>query len=136
MTDILSPEARSENMRRITAKDTKPELIVRRLLHSLGYRYRLHRSDLPGRPDIVFPGRHKAIFVHGCFWHRHPNCTKAYTPKSRIGFWTKKFEENIARDARNQSELRARGWNVLIIWECETSETKMLANRLKSFLED
>lgn len=131
--DFLSPEARSALMSRIGPKNSKPEMIVRRLLHRLGYRYRLHRRDLPGTPDIVFPRRRKAIFVHGCFWHRHPDCKAASTPKTNIDFWLQKFERNVARDARNVAKLEAEGWSVLIVWSCETRNTTALASCLMDF---
>lgn len=117
-------------MARIKGKNTKPELTVRRALHSLGYRFRLHRGDLPGRPDIVLPRHKTAIFIHGCFWHRHPGCSKASTPKTRTDFWRAKFETNVDRDRRNIQALRDAGWQVLIAWECETREIKTLSARL------
>ena len=122
-------------MARIGAKDTRPELAVRRLLHRLGYRYRLHRRDLPGRPDICFPGRRKAIFVHGCFWHRHDGCRRTTTPKTRTSFWTAKFEGNIARDRMNLSDLGKLGWKAIVVWECETTDLDGLALRLVRFLD-
>lgn len=134
--DRLTPDQRSENMRRIRGKDSAPELIVRRLLHSLGYRYRLHRKDLPGRPDIVFTTRRKVIFVHGCFWHRHPGCKFAYKPKTRLDFWSNKFQQNVQRDTRATAALAASGWSVLVVWECETSDAKLLTIRLRAFLGD
>lgn len=134
--DRLTPDQRSENMRRIRGKDSAPELVVRRLLHKLGYRYRLHRKDLPGRPDIVLPPRRKVIFVHGCFWHRHPDCKFAYNPKSRLDFWSSKFRQNVERDHRAAATLMASGWSVLVVWECETSDAKLLAIRLRAFLGD
>lgn len=123
-------------MTRIGPKDSKPEMIVRRLLHRLGYPYRLHRRELPGTPDIVFPSRRIAIFVHGCFWHRHPGCKAASTPKTRKDFWFRKFEANVARDARKVAELEADGWTVAIIWSCETKDRAGLASRLTDFLGD
>ncbi|MDR0807761.1 MAG: very short patch repair endonuclease [Gemmobacter sp.] len=126
MVDHLTPEARSLNMAKIRGKDTGPELLVRRVAHALGLRFRLHRRDLPGTPDLVFPGRRIALFVHGCFWHRHPGCRRAYAPKSRVEFWQAKFEGNIARDARKQEELTTRGWIVVTIWECETRDLDRL----------
>jgi len=115
--DVFDPPARSEVMRRVKGRDTGPELKVRRLLTRLGARYRLHRADLPGRPDIVLPGRRLAIFVHGCFWHRH-GCTLSSEPRTRRRFWREKFDRNVARDARNARELRKLGWRVLTVWEC------------------
>src|SRR5437016_10732119 len=107
-------------MSRIRSKDTKPELLVRRLIHTLGYRYRLHRRDLPGVPDLVFPSRRAVIFVHGCFWHRHKRCKGgARAPKSRLKYWKPKLEGNSVRDARNRKSLLRNGWRVLVIWECQ-----------------
>lgn len=128
-------ERRSYNMAQIKGRDTKPELTVRRLLHSLGYRYRLHDPRLPGRPDIVFVGRHKVVFVHGCFWHRHLNCKFAYTPKSRVEFWCRKFEQNKARDARDLERIAAQGWEALVLWECEIGVQEALQRKLVAFLE-
>ena len=112
-------EQRSRNMSAIKSKNTKPEIAVRRLLHSMGYRFRLHRKDLPGSPDIVLPKYKTVIFVHGCFWHRHENCKYATTPKTRKEFWEKKFRENINRDNLNQANLSLKGWKIIIIWECQ-----------------
>jgi len=126
--DILSKEKRSWNMSRIKSRDTKPELIVRSLLHRLGYRFRLHSSKLPGRPDIVLKKYGTVIFVHGCFWHRHEGCPKAYSPKSRVTFWQGKFEENVKRDRRKITELKNLGWKVMTIWECQTGDVDYLAS--------
>ena len=115
-------------------KDTGPELVVRRILHHLGFRYRLHRAGLPGRPDIVFPSRRKAIFVHGCFWHRHRGCCR--TPKTRLDFWVPKLVKNRRRDLRNQRELRKLGWDFLVVWECELRDTDVVALRLIEFLDE
>ncbi len=136
MVDIISEERRSWNMSRIRGKDTKPEIIVRSMLHGMGYRFRLHRKDLPGKPDIVLPKYNTVIFVHGCFWHRHKGCKYAYTPKSRIDFWNSKFDETVARDKRNRKQLEANGWNVKIIWECETKDTNRLRNIINKFLQE
>lgn len=122
MVDRLTPEARSRNMAKIRGKNTGPELAVRRAAHALGLRFRLHRRDLPGTPDLVFPGRRIALFVHGCFWHLHPGCRFAYMPKSRIEFWRGKFVGNVERDARKQADLAAAGWRVVVVWECETRD--------------
>ena len=123
-------------MSRIRGKDTKPELRVRSQLHRMGYRFRLHRKDLPGRPDIVLPKYDTVIFVHGCFWHRHKGCRACYTPKTRPEFWKKKFGGNIRRDRTNINLLRKQGWKVLIIWECETDSDgklqKLIASRMRS----
>ena len=136
MTDTLSPRQRSERMSRVKGRDTKPELAVRRLVHRLGYRFRLHRKDLPGCPDLVFVSKHKAIFVHGCFWHRHPDptCRLARIPKSRQDFWVPKLEANRLRDCRNVSTLEAAGWGVLVVWECELRHKEHLENKLRQFL--
>jgi len=132
--DIVSPDRRSQMMRRIRGKDTLPELLVRKIAHRLGYRFRLHVPDLPGRPDLVFPRRKVALFVHGCFWHRHDYCRYAYSPKSNIEFWGNKFQNNVARDKRVQGELEAMGWKVAIIWECETVDLASVAEKLKGCL--
>lgn len=127
--------ARSAQMRLIRAKDTKPELAVRRALFALGYRYRLHAAKLPGKPDLVFPGRRKAIFIHGCFWHRHSGCKKTRTPKTRLEYWQPKFAANVARDERNQAALRAEGWRFMVVWECELHDLDRLTRRIVRFLE-
>ncbi len=127
-----TPEAlRSRTMRAVKSKDTGPEMVVRRFLHSAGLRYRLHDSRLPGKPDLVFPGRRVALFVHGCFWHQHPNCSAAARPKSSAEYWTRKLDGNVARDARHQDALKAAGWTVLVIWECETRNPEALNALLK-----
>ena len=125
-------------MGRVKGRDTRPEMVVRRLLHSLGYRYRLHRKDLPGKPDIVFGKRRKVIFIHGCFWHRHPDpaCRLARLPKSRLEFWIPKLAANAERDERHQTALRQLGWQVLVVWECELRHSEQLENTLRRFLED
>ena len=133
MADPLSPARRSWLMGRVGPKNTKPEMIVRRGAHKLGYRYRLHRKDLPGRPDIVFPTLHKAIFVHGCFWHRH-DCRKATTPKANAEFWQEKFRQNVERDQTALSRLADQGWEAMVIWECETEDAERVSERLVSFL--
>lgn len=119
MTDFLSPAERSDRMSRIRGKDTQPELALRKVLHRLGLRYRLHGAGLPGKPDLVFPRYRTVVFVHGCFWHRHDGCNIATTPKSNTPFWLEKFEKNVARDARVATQLEALGWRVFIVWECE-----------------
>ena len=125
-------------MSRIRHRDTKPEMMVRRLLHAMGFRYRLHDKRLPGSPDIVFASRKKAIFVHGCFWHRHPDagCAHARMPKSRLDFWRPKLEGNRTRDVRHQSELDALGWRYLIVWECELRDKEQFRNILLAFLAE
>lgn len=134
--DVHSPEKRSYNMSRIKGKDTKPEIMVRRWLWSKGYHYRLHRKDLPGKPDIVFPGRKKAIFVHGCFWHKH-ECKYFKWPQTNPEFWEEKINRNIVRDQRNYRSLDDKGWRYFIIWECElkSADRESLWRRLESFLE-
>lgn len=133
--DNVSPARRSEIMGRVRSRDTKPEMVVRRLVYAMGYRYRLHARDLPGRPDLVFRPLRKAIFVHGCFWHRHPNCALARLPKSRADFWLPKLEANRQRDLRNECALKGVGWKVLIVWECEIGDVAELKNRIKEFLD-
>lgn len=119
MADRISPERRSWNMSRIRGKDTKPERLLRSRLHRSGLRFRLHVAGLPGKPDIVFPRMRTAIFVHGCYWHRHPGCPRATTPKSNAQFWQKKFAETVRRDARKADALTMQGWQVITVWECE-----------------
>jgi DNA mismatch endonuclease (patch repair protein) len=127
---------RSANMARIGSRDTAPELAVRRALHRLGYRYRLHRPDLPGKPDVVLT-RYRTIFlIHGCFWHRHAGCRFADMPKSRVEFWRRKFEGNVARDARVHTALEAGGWKVRVVWECETRDLESLDRLLRNALRD
>lgn len=121
-------------MQRVTSKDTTPEMVVRRAAHSLGYRYRLHRKDLPGKPDMVFSGRRKIIFIHGCFWHQHRGCKAAARPTSNTDYWDAKLDRNISRDKNSQRDLLASGWDVLIIWECETKDEVALKKRLIDFL--
>jgi DNA mismatch endonuclease (patch repair protein) len=132
MSDTLTKSERSALMARIRGKNTNPERTVRRYLHRRGFRFRLHAHELPGRPDIVLPKLHTVIFVHGCFWHRHPGCIKTTTPSTRKAFWERKFRANIERDLRNIAELTARGWKTLTIWECEVQEECLdrLASRL------
>lgn len=132
MVDRLSPERRSWLMSRVKGKSTAPEMTVRRLAHSLGMRFRLHKPDLPGRPDLAFPRYRTVVFVHGCFWHRHPGCKKATSPKSKVEYWEKKFRTNVERDARNATELEQMGWRVLTVWECETKNAELLKAKLDS----
>lgn len=138
--DTISRKRRSENMRQIRSKDMKPEMIVRRLVHRMGYRYRLHRRDLPGKPDLVFGPRRAVILVHGCFWHQHddPECKIARMPKSRLDYWEPKLARNKERDRERQVKLMSLGWRVLTVWECQTKQTKLseLAERVRSFLEN
>ena len=123
-------EQRSRNMSAIKSKNTKPEITVRKLLHSMGYRFRLHRKDLPGSPDIVLPKYKTVIFVHGCFWHRHENCKYASTPKTRTDFWNKKFTENKKRDSEIQEKIKNLDWRSVVIWECETKNIDDLREKL------
>ncbi len=132
--DRITKERRSWNMSRIRAKNTKPELAVRSLLHRMGYRFRIHHGGLPGKPDIVLPKYQTVIFVHGCFWHRHSGCKYAYKTKSREAFWSIKFNDNIQRDIEVSQKLNELGWNILIIWECEISDTVVLERKIESFL--
>lgn len=130
MVDRLSIERRSWLMSRVSSKNTSVEMRVRSAAHRRGLRFRIHRRDLPGTPDLVFPKRRVAIFVHGCFWHRHPGCKKATTPKSRIDFWNGKFDRNVERDRENLAQLAERGWRTEVIWECETKLPHLLSARL------
>ncbi|MGD0165602.1 MAG: DNA mismatch endonuclease Vsr [Candidatus Sulfotelmatobacter sp.] len=125
---------RTENMRRIRSKDMRPELAVRSLVHEMGYRFRLHRRDLPGKPDLVFVAIRKVIFVHGCFWHSHEGCKSAHVPKTNLDYWRPKLERNRARDARSIAALKADDWKTLLIWECETHIERTLKKRIKAFL--
>lgn len=122
-------------MSRIRSKDTKPEMLVRSLLHQMGYRFRLHRKDLPGTPDIVLPKYKTIIFVHGCYWHRHKGCKYAYTPKSRVGFWQKKFQGNVERDRKHKRALKTLGWKVIVIWECQTKLLNLIERQFKQKLQ-
>lgn len=126
-------------MSRIKGEDTQPEMIVRRLVHSMGYRYRLHRKDLPGKPDLVFPSRRKLILIHGCYWHVHlhydPSCRRAKAPKSNIEYWGDKLQRNIDRDKRNLIALQAAEWETLVLWECELKDQEGLAHRVSDFLD-
>lgn len=137
MADTISTERRSANMRAIHSKGMKPEMAVRSLAHRMGYRFRLHRKDLPGKPDMVFPGRRAVIFIHGCFWHQHPapGCHDARPPKSNTGYWHPKLERNQARDTEHIAALQAQGWRVLVIWECQTRDKAFLEQSLTAFLE-
>jgi DNA mismatch endonuclease, patch repair protein len=124
-------------MRQIKSRDMKPEVTVRRLVHALGFRFQLHRKDLPGKPDLVFPGRKAIIFVHGCFWHQHPNrkCLDARMPKSNPDYWLPKLSRNQVRDKANLKDLKAAGWRVLVVWECETKDPARLRHKLLTFLK-
>ena len=133
MSDILSAEERSERMSRVGDKNSKPELRVRSLIHRMGFRFRLHPRELPGKPDIVLPRHKKAVFVHGCFWHRHRGCPRSTTPQNNWAFWQKKFKENIARDRRKARALRVLGWDILVIWECQTLNDDAIRGILSEF---
>lgn len=135
MVDTLSKSRRSWNMSRIRGKDTEPERTVRSALHRMGYKLRLYAKDLPGRPDIVLPRKKVAIFVHGCFWHRHPRCKYAYTPKTRVAFWKRKFVENVDRDKVVGQLTRQTGWRRVVIWECQTTDGVQLRRRLSRLLQ-
>nr|WP_192385785.1 very short patch repair endonuclease [Mesorhizobium silamurunense] len=131
MADTLTSERRSWNMSRIKGRNTSPELLLRSLLHRAGFRFRLHAKQLPGRPDVVLPKYRTVIFVHGCFWHRHPGCRNATTPSTRWAFWQEKFDSNVSRDARNQEALESARWTVLTVWECELkADAEGVARRL------
>lgn len=132
--DKIDPERRSANMARVRGKDTGPELRVRRIAHLMGYRFRLHRKDLPGRPDLVFPKYRLAVFVHGCFWHRHEGCLRASTPATRAEFWQSKFKANIARDEQQVRALHSQGWDVLVLWECDLKDDRLVEAALRSRL--
>jgi DNA mismatch endonuclease, patch repair protein len=134
--DSLTPEQRSVRMAAIRSKDSKPELAVRKLVYALGYRYRLHNTKLPGKPDLVFPKLRKVIFVHGCFWHRHsdPSCHLARLPKSKLDFWLPKLQSNFDRDIVKQQELSKIGWGFLVIWECQIARLQDLELKIKTFL--
>lgn len=136
MPDVLTPAQRSHNMARIRGRDTQPEMIVRRLLHKAGFRYRLHRKDLPGKPDLVFASRRKVIFIDGCFWHRHDCPFGRVTPTTNADFWRQKIAGNVERDRRNRAALEASGWRVLIIWECEVKKPEQVRRRVAEFLND
>lgn len=133
--DTLSGAERSQRMGLVKSKNTKPELAVRRLVHAMGFRYRLHGKNLPGKPDLVFKTRRKVIFVHGCFWHRHEGCALCRMPKSRVEFWSAKLEANKERDVVKQAALISQGWRYLIVWECEIRDKTKLSARISEFLE-
>ncbi|MCC5811339.1 MAG: DNA mismatch endonuclease Vsr [Ectothiorhodospiraceae bacterium] len=135
VTDTLTPEARSRCMTRIRSKDSNPEMRLRRLIHCMGFRYRLHVKDLPGKPDLVFPGRRAVIFMHGCFWHQHQHCKIARLPKTSVSYWKNKLEGNIRRDIQNQRRLHELGLRVLVVWECELRDIDNTAQVVRSFLE-
>ncbi|MBI4828854.1 MAG: DNA mismatch endonuclease Vsr [Nitrospinae bacterium] len=134
--DSLSKTARSKNMRAIRGKGMKPELTVRRIVHRLGFRYRLHRAGLPGKPDLVFSSRRKVIFIHGCFWHQHAKsrCVDSRIPKSNVAYWRKKLAGNQQRDRKNLAALRKAGWKALVVWECEIKNERRVTERIVKFL--
>lgn len=133
--DTLTRIERSQRMALIRGKNTKPEVVVRRIARSCGYRFRMHDVKLPGKPDLVFPTLKKIIFVHGCYWHRHPGCALARLPKSKLKFWVPKLTENRRRDVRTIARLRRQRWRVAVVWECQLSRTDLLTKRIKNFLE-
>ncbi len=132
--DKISPERRSANMGRIRSKDTSPEVVLRRLIHRLGYRFRLHRRDLPGKPDIVFPSRRKIILMHGCFWHQHPGCREGRIPGSRPEYWVEKLKRNQLRDETNRALLEEQAWKILVVWECELRDEAAVRKAVSKFL--
>ena len=134
MTDVFSKEKRSWIMSRVRGHDTKPEILVRSVVHRMGFRFRIHRRDLPGNPDIVLPRHGKVIFVHGCFWHGHKRCSRSKRPTTNEEFWNRKLDGNIERDKRFREALRRRGWKVLVVWECETRKHDVLLKKLERFL--
>lgn len=136
MTDIVDSRRRSEMMGGIRGRNTAPELAVRRIAHRMGLRFRLHRKDLPGRPDLVLSRYRLVVFVHGCFWHRHEGCRSASMPRSRTAFWKEKFASNVARDARQQIALKALGWRVLVLWECETRQEATVERKLAALIRN
>ncbi|MYM70363.1 DNA mismatch endonuclease Vsr [Pseudoduganella sp. FT55W] len=129
--DVLTPEQRRKTMAAVKSRDTKPELTVRRLLHAAGYRFRLHRKDLPGKPDIVLPKFRTVVFVHGCFWHQHVSCKAAARPTSKQDYWQAKLDRNIERDIANQNKLLELGWKVLVLWECEIKSPDAILKRVE-----
>ncbi|MFC1677999.1 very short patch repair endonuclease, partial [Planctomycetota bacterium] len=133
--DHLSKEKRSWNMSRIRSKDTKPEIIVRSMLHKMGYRFRLHRKDLPGKPDITLPKYKTVIFVHGCFWHGHKGCKRSNVPKTNQDYWILKIQKNIQRDKYQRKQLKRLGWHVLILWECQIEKTRIIEKKIKNLLQ-
>jgi DNA mismatch endonuclease, patch repair protein len=132
--DHVDPERRSHIMRLVKSINTGPEIAVRRLLHRLGFRFRLHSKSLPGKPDVVMPKWRTVVFIHGCFWHRHPRCRKASTPKSSVDFWKKKFAANVKRDRTVRRKLKSLGWRVCVVWQCELASPATLAARLDAFI--
>jgi DNA mismatch endonuclease (patch repair protein) len=136
MTDVHTPEQRSRNMSRVKGANTRPEMLVRSLVHRMGFRFRLHRRELPGCPDLVLKKSRKVIFVHGCFWHGHKGCRRAARPTSNTEFWDRKLSGNVERDKRNRAALEKDGWQVLVVWECQTKDEEKLKRKLRKFLVD
>lgn len=136
MTDVFSKEKRSWIMSRVKGRDTKPEMLVRSFVHRMGFRFRVHRRDLPGNPDIVLPRHGKVIFVHGCFWHGHKRCPRSKRPATNKSFWNKKLDANIERDKCIRKELLRMGWKLLVVWQCETHSPERLLVKLERFLHD
>jgi DNA mismatch endonuclease (patch repair protein) len=134
MADVFTEGKRSWIMARVRGRDTKPEMLVRSLIHRMGFRFRVHRRDLPGNPDIVLPRHHKIIFVHGCFWHGHSGCSRSKRPTTNQAFWDRKLDGNLKRDARFQNELSSMGWKILVVWQCETKTPDILTKKLEIFL--
>lgn len=136
MTDVFSKEKRSWIMSRVKGRDTKPEILVRSFVHRMGFRFRVHRRDMPGNPDIVLPRHKKTIYVHGCFWHGHKRCCRSKRPTTNEQFWNKKLDGNIERDKRSRRRLRRLGWEVLVVWQCESRNPEKLLRKLEGFLYD
>ena len=136
MVDFLSPSERSERMSRIRSSNTAPEVALRRAMHAIGFRFRLHSKGLPGKPDIVLPRHKTVIFVHGCFWHRHSGCKIATTPKSNTEFWVEKFDRNVVRDARTREQLEGLGWRVIVVWECELRSANQVAGAVRRVVDE
>ena len=136
--DRISPSARSANMKAVRSKGMRPEMAVRRLVHRMGYRYRLHAKDLPGKPDLVFRSRKKVVFVHGCFWHQHGDeaCVVTHRPRTNLEYWVPKLARNVERDEENQARLEENGWRVLTIWECEVDKPEVIQDRIRTFLTE
>lgn len=137
MVDSISPAQRSENMRRIKSSNTKPEILVRSIVHRMGFRFTISRSDLPGKPDLAFPSRRKVIFVNGCFWHQHKNCVDGRAPRTKTEYWIPKLKRNVARDAVVRKQLTKAGWKALVIWQCQLNNdasTELIRERIRRFL--
>lgn len=135
MTDIFTTEKRSKIMRNIKSKDTRPEMAVRRLIYSMGYRYRLYGKGLPGKPDLVFRKKQRVLFIHGCFWHQHEGCKKSHIPRSNLDYWLPKLEKTKIRDKEHLQNLENDGWQVLVIWECQLKDIEGLEHRIRAFLD-